>query len=133
VARERLLSQAARLALLKACLASIPIYLMSIIKFLMWAIDAINSWMGKFLWDDQAESRKYYLANWQSLTQKKEHGDMGIPDLRDMNLCLLASWIQRYQTLTPSFREQLLMLNIELIGQTFFAALINMVLPFGKE
>jgi hypothetical protein len=28
---------------------------------------------------------------------KKDHGGLGIPDLRDLNLCLLASWIQRYQ------------------------------------
>jgi hypothetical protein len=59
----RLLPQAARVALLKACLVSIPVYLMSIIKFSKWAIDAINSQMGNFLWDDQAEIRKYHLAN----------------------------------------------------------------------
>jgi hypothetical protein len=47
----KLLSHAARLALLKACLASIPIYLMSVIKFPKWAIEAINSQMGKFFLD----------------------------------------------------------------------------------
>jgi hypothetical protein len=60
----RLLSQAARLALLKACLASIPLYLMSAIKFPKWAIDAINSHMGNFLWDNQIDNRKYHLSNW---------------------------------------------------------------------
>ena len=39
----RLLSYARRLTLLKACLANIPIYLMSIIKFPKWAIRMINS------------------------------------------------------------------------------------------
>jgi len=47
--RGRLLSYARRLTLLKACLASIPIYLMSIIKFPKWAIRMINSHMGHFL------------------------------------------------------------------------------------
>jgi hypothetical protein len=46
------LSYGARLVLLKACLASIPIYLMSLIKFSKWAIDAINSQMANFFWDD---------------------------------------------------------------------------------
>jgi hypothetical protein len=27
----------------------------------------------------------------------KEFGGLGIPDLRDLNICLLAVWIQRYQ------------------------------------
>jgi hypothetical protein len=44
----RLMSHAARLALLKSCLASIPVYLMSVIKFLKLAIEAINSQMGNF-------------------------------------------------------------------------------------
>jgi hypothetical protein len=41
--KGRLLSYGVRLTLLKACLASIPIYLMSIIKFPKWVIEAINS------------------------------------------------------------------------------------------
>jgi hypothetical protein len=30
------------------------------------------------------------------LSSKKEFGGLGIPDLKDLNLCLLASWVQRY-------------------------------------
>jgi hypothetical protein len=37
-----LLSYGARLTLLKACLASIPVYLMSIIKFPKWVVEVIN-------------------------------------------------------------------------------------------
>jgi hypothetical protein len=47
-----LLSYSARLTLLKACLASISIYLMSVIKFPKWAIEIINSHMANFFWDD---------------------------------------------------------------------------------
>jgi hypothetical protein len=43
--KGKLMSYSARLTLLKACLASIPIYLMSVIKFSQWAIKAINSQM----------------------------------------------------------------------------------------
>ena len=41
--KGRLLSYEAKLVLLKACIASIPMYLMSVIKFPKWAIKAITS------------------------------------------------------------------------------------------
>jgi hypothetical protein len=94
--RGRLLSYAGRLVLLKACLASIQIYLMSIIKFPKWAIKMINSQMSHFLWNNNEESHKYHLANWQLVAQKKEAGGFGIPDLRNLNLAILSSWIFRY-------------------------------------
>jgi hypothetical protein len=65
--KGRLLSYRARLTLLKACLASISIYLMSVTKFPKWAIEIINSYMANFFWDDQEDKHRYHLANWQSL------------------------------------------------------------------
>jgi hypothetical protein len=50
--KGKLLSYGARLAFLKACIASIPIYLMSVIRFPKWAIEAINSQMANFFWND---------------------------------------------------------------------------------
>jgi hypothetical protein len=47
----RLLSYGARLLLLKVCLDSIPIYLMSFIKFTKWAAEAISSQMANFFWE----------------------------------------------------------------------------------
>ena len=94
--KGRLLSSAGKLTLLKSCLASIPVYLLSVIKFPKWAIEHINSQMANFLWHDAEGNYKYHLSNWQSLSQKKEHGGWGIPDMSNMNLCLLASWINRY-------------------------------------
>jgi hypothetical protein len=92
--KGRLLSYGARLALLRACLASIPLYLMPVIKFSKLAIEAINSHMANFFWDDNEDKHRYHLSNWYSLTQRNEHG--GIPDFGDLNFCLLASWVQRY-------------------------------------
>ena len=51
--KGRLLSYGGRLTLLKSCLASIPVYLMSVIKFPKWAIEAINSQMAHFFWNNQ--------------------------------------------------------------------------------
>ena len=41
--RGKLLNYKSRLVLLKSCIASIPMYLLSVIKFPKWAIKAINS------------------------------------------------------------------------------------------
>jgi hypothetical protein len=94
--KGKILSYGARLTLLRACLASIPIYLMSVIRFPRWTVDAINSQMANFFWNDQENKRKYHLSNWQSLAQGKEKGGLGVSSLRQLNLCLLASWVQRY-------------------------------------
>jgi hypothetical protein len=63
--KGRLLSYAGRLTLLKACLVSIPIYLMSLIKFPKWAIAMINSQMSHFLWNNNKDKHRYHLTNWQ--------------------------------------------------------------------
>ena len=82
--------------LIKSCLASIPIYLLSFFKFPKWALDLINTQMANCLWNDFEGHRKIHLANWQMVCMKKEFGGLGIPNLRDLNVCLLGSWIKRY-------------------------------------
>jgi hypothetical protein len=49
---RRLLSYAGRIVLIKTCLASIPVYLLSFFKFLKWALNIINSHIENHLWDD---------------------------------------------------------------------------------
>jgi len=96
--RGRLLSLAARVVLIKSCLSSIPVYLLSFIKFPKWAIKMLNTHMGNFLWDDSENKHRYHLANWELVSMCKEYGGLGIPNLRDLNLCLLASWLKRYNS-----------------------------------
>jgi hypothetical protein len=94
--RGRLLNHAARLELVRSVLASIPLYLLSAIKFPKWAITLINSQMAHCLWEDYKGHHRYHLANWGLVSQKKEFGGLGIPSLADMNMCLLASSVKRY-------------------------------------
>jgi len=95
--KGRLLSYGGRLTLLKSCLASILIYMMSVIKFPKWAIEAINSQMAHFFWNNQeGRGEKFHLANWLMVSQKKDYGGLGVPDLQQLNMCLLASWISKY-------------------------------------
>jgi hypothetical protein len=94
--RRKLLSRARRIALIKTCLANIPVYLLSFFKFPRWAIDLINSHMANCFWDDYEGHRKLHLANWHLIYMKKGFGGIEIPHLRDLNLYLLGSWVKRF-------------------------------------
>jgi hypothetical protein len=82
--------------LIKTCIASIPIYLFYFFKFPRWAVDLINSHMTNCFWDDYKGHRKLHLANWHMICTKKDYGGLSIPQIRDLNLCLLGSWARRY-------------------------------------
>ena len=75
--KGKLLSSAGKLVLLKSCLASTPIYLLSVIKLPKWAIENINSQMANFLWNDQEGNHKYHLSNFKSLAPKKKSLEVG--------------------------------------------------------
>jgi hypothetical protein len=94
--RGKLLTQARRLILIKTCIASIPTYLLTFFKFPRWVVDLINSHMTNCSWDDYEGHRKLHLANWHMICVKKEYGQLGVPNLKDFNLCLLGSWVKRY-------------------------------------
>jgi hypothetical protein len=85
-----------RLKLIKTCLASVPIYLLSFLKFPKWAIRLLESQMTHCLWSNDSNSHRYHLINWHLVSMKKEYVDLGVPNLRLLNLCLLGSWVRRY-------------------------------------
>jgi hypothetical protein len=94
--RGKLLTQTGRVVLIKTCLASFRVYLLSFFKLPRWAIVLINSHMANCLWDDYDRHRKLHLANWHLIYMKNSYEGLGIPDLKDLNLCLLGSWVKRY-------------------------------------
>jgi hypothetical protein len=73
------------------------IYLLSFIKFPKWAIKKISSQMANCLWNDNEDKHTWYLANWESIIMCKEYGGVGIPNVRDLNIHLLGSWLKRCQ------------------------------------
>jgi hypothetical protein len=87
--RGRLLAYSSRLTLIKSCLASIPVYLLSFIKFSKWAIKFLQTQMAHCLWNNSEECHRYHLANWKHVSMEKEYGGLGVPNLRDLNICLL--------------------------------------------
>jgi hypothetical protein len=94
--RGKLLSLEAKRLVVQTIVASIPIYMLSFFKFPKWALKLINTPLANYLWSDDEGNRKIHLANWPSICMKKEFGGLGIPNLKDLNLCLLESWIKHY-------------------------------------
>jgi hypothetical protein len=57
--RGKLLSYVANIILIQACLASIPIYLLSFFKFPKWALKLIDTQMANFMWNDEKVITKF--------------------------------------------------------------------------
>ena len=120
------------LVLLKSCLASIPIYMLSIIKFSNWAIEMINSQMAHFFWDNSEERHKYHLARWPMIAQKKSLGGLWVPDLRTLNMCLLASWIQRYHLHNDVLWSKIITMKYRTENPNVFCCSDRNASPFWK-
>lgn len=64
--------------------------------------------MALCMWSNSDGSRNFHLANWPSICMETEFGGMGVPDIRDLNVCLLASWVRRYSEGEGKLRRQLI-------------------------
>jgi hypothetical protein len=95
--RGRRLACSSRLVLIKSCLASILVYLLSFMKFPKWAIKLLESQMAHCLWNDGENSHKYHLASWKHVTMKKEYGSLGVPDLRELKGTCLSHGLRGIQ------------------------------------
>lgn len=48
------------------------------------------------MWSESDAEQKIHLTNIPSICMKKEYGGMDIPNIQDLNICLIGSWIKRY-------------------------------------
>ena len=71
-------------------------YLLFFFNFPKWAIELINAQMANCLWNGFEGHKKLHLANWKMVCMKKEFGGFCIPNLQEVNLRLLGSWVKRY-------------------------------------
>jgi hypothetical protein len=93
--RSRFLSFGGRLVLLKSVLTSLPVYALSFFKAPSGIITAIESLLIKFFWGGCEDSRKTAWVAWPSICLRKEHGGLGVRQLREFNLALLGKWCWR--------------------------------------
>jgi hypothetical protein len=115
--------EAPRVILIKSCLA-IPVYLLSFFKFPKWAFDLINSQMANCLWNDFERHRKLHLANWKLICKRMKFRGLGIPDLANVNPCLLSSWIKRYSMDEVKLWRTMVILDITPGIQTFYVVIV---------
>jgi hypothetical protein len=72
------------------------------------------------------------LSNWYSLAKRKEQGGLGIPDIRILNMCLLASWVQRYYDAESKLWREIVDYKYQNSSPNLFAAMVGAAPPFGK-
>ncbi|XP_013607275.1 PREDICTED: uncharacterized protein LOC106313893 [Brassica oleracea var. oleracea] len=89
--------------LLKAIAIAIPAYSMSCFLLPKRAIDQMTRAMRRFWWSSTKEKHRISWIAWPKITNSKKQGGLGIRDLRDFNIALVAkqSWriVQNPQSL----------------------------------
>lgn len=81
---------AGRLTLLQSVIAAIPIYSMQTVKLLVSICDKLDELKRNFLCGHTNNSCKTHLVNWDSVSQPKIFGELGIKKTVWMNQALLA-------------------------------------------
>ena len=81
--------------LIKAVYQAIPMYSMSVFKFLKELYSDLQAMLRRFWWGHSPDSRKLYLMNHNKLCESKLIGGTGFCDLESFNLALLARQVWR--------------------------------------
>ncbi|KAL8265324.1 hypothetical protein R6Q59_023454 [Mikania micrantha] len=92
------LSMGGRLILINSVLSSLPLYFFSLFKAPEGILESLEKLRRNFLWGGVAEKKKIHWARWDLVTLPKKYGGLGVGNLKDMNLALLAKWWWRYKT-----------------------------------
>ena len=95
--RARLLSRGGRLVLLKAVLAAIPTYFMSIFRMPARVRRQLEQLMRGFFWlgSRPEESRGVALVAWETVCRPVDQGGLGVRQLLHTNTALLSKWVSR--------------------------------------
>jgi hypothetical protein len=88
--------------------------------------------MANFMWNDEEGNHKIHLANWPSICMKKDFGELGIPNLQDLNICLIGSWMKRYIQSEGALWRRVLDAKYNTKTQTSCPAMISSLPPFGR-
>jgi len=86
------MSIAGRSTLICSCLNNSPIYQMSVYMCPKTISEKIDKIRRTFFWQGGGTKKKYHLVKWIKICKSKKKGDLGIKDLRNMNVSLLVKW-----------------------------------------
>ena len=94
--KGKLLSIAGRITLIKASIASLPLYYMSLFKAPKGVIEKINKIQRQFLWSGETGKSYRALAAWDKVVLPKQLGGLNCGNLFHRNLSLLFKWVWRF-------------------------------------
>jgi hypothetical protein len=91
--KGKMLSVRGRLVLINSVLSSLPMFMMSFYELPKGVLQKIDCFRSRFFWQSDQHRRKYRLAKWEVLCQRKIQGGLGIQNLEIQNKCLLSKWL----------------------------------------
>eukprot|EP00253_Pinus_taeda_P007598 PITA_07598 len=100
---HRSLNMASRLALIKAILQAMPLYLFSILAAPKWVLKELKAIQRAFLWGSSGLHRKWALVKWETACLPKKGGGIGLRDPTHSNAVMGARiwWRWLSAPLTP--------------------------------
>lgn len=91
--KSNMLSIGGRTTLLKASLASLPLYYLSCFPVPKGIIDKINKFQRQFFWCGTPGDRSLHLVPWNIIEYPKALGGLSIGNLHQRNTALLFKWL----------------------------------------
>ncbi|XP_059073157.1 uncharacterized protein LOC131873980 [Cryptomeria japonica] len=116
--KNRWLTQAGRLTMVKFVLSAIPIYYMSFFKMPFAAGKNIDNLLRKFVWEGAKDTKKIPLINWDTMCLLKEDGRAGLRKMELQNIALGAklSWKMYIETMVQNIQEEIFGLREPLLN-----------------
>ena len=74
--------------LLNSVLSSLPMFMMSFFEIPKGVLKTLYHYRSRFFWQGSSDNHKYRLGRWNILCRPKDHGGLGILDLKLQNKCL---------------------------------------------
>ena len=78
--------------LIRSMLSNMPIYMLSLFRMPKSVKNKLEKIQRDFLWGGGSTVRKIHLLSWNSISQGKEKGGLGIRRLDLLNRALLGKW-----------------------------------------
>ncbi|PRQ16242.1 putative ribonuclease H-like domain, reverse transcriptase zinc-binding domain-containing protein [Rosa chinensis] len=88
--KEKKLSQAGKMILLKSVVQAIPSYSMSVFRLPLYLCHDLSGLSSRFWWGRKRGKKGVHWLKWSSLCQNKKNGGLGFRDFVEFNQALLA-------------------------------------------
>lgn len=91
--KTQILSRVAKMILIKSTLATLANYSMQTVMLPHFIIQLLDKCCREFFWGSLDQQRRMHTVAWTEICKPKQYGGLGIPNLQDMNVALLAKLV----------------------------------------